>query len=144
MTAVTESEIRSSRGPGVAQQDSPAVPTRTRARIPVTQSIGKISQVQAAIKLAARRWWVWTERPASLATAWRLSAVQSSRTPGNSAVLRTLWTISNRSDRLAVFALALLLPTFLTGPLRWIVQRPTRRVGLYLILAATAVAWLTT
>lgn len=144
MATVTDSEIRSSQPDPRGEGENPAARVRTRASIPVTLRIGKISDVRSAIKLAARRWWLWTARPASLATTWRLSAVDPKRVPGNSRLLRLLWTGSNRSDRLAVFALLLLCPTVLTGPLRWIVQRPTRRVGLYLVLAVyAAILWLT-
>jgi hypothetical protein len=48
------------------------------------------------------------------------------------------WLVSNWTDRLILFLLILVAPTGLQGPLRWIVQRPTRRVGLYVVLGLLA------
>ena len=64
------------------------------------------------------RWWVFTARPMSLRAAWRLSgAVDARRVPAGSPIATALWWWSNRTDRLLLFALAILAPTVLTGPL---------------------------
>jgi hypothetical protein len=85
------------------------------------------------------RWWVFTSRPVSLRAAWRLSGVvDARRVPGGSPVLAGVWWWSNRTDRLVLFALVVLAPTVLTGPLLWCAARPTRRAGLYLVLAGLA------
>lgn len=146
MTAsVTEREIPSGVNGRAPQVDSPAVSTRAGARIPVTKSSRKISTgvavVKAATVRAARRWWMWTARPASLATAWRLSGVDGTRIPLRNGFLNRMWLVSNWTDRLCMFLLALAAPTFLTGPLRWIAARPTRRLGFYLLAAVFAVAF---
>ncbi|WP_344613385.1 hypothetical protein [Dactylosporangium salmoneum] len=78
----------------------------------------------------------------SIRALWRLSAVDNTRIPAQSGTLHTLWQVSNWTDRLLMFALILLLPTALTGPLRWIAVRPTRRVGFYLVAAALTVTYL--
>jgi hypothetical protein len=148
MTATaTRSEIRSPHNGRVPNLDSPAVSTRARARIPVTKSDRKLSRVRVSgllgsARTGARRWWVWTSRPSSLRAAWRLSQVDEKRIPGKSGALRTLWKISNWSDRLVLFGLVMLAPTWGSGPLRWIAARPTRRWGFYIVLAAGAVVYL--
>lgn len=147
MTAlVTEREIRSGVNGCRPQVDSPAVSTRARASIPVTQRVdkirrGRVAQVRAGLVRAFRRWWVWTSRPASLATAWRLSGVDDTRIPLRNNLLGRLWLVSNWTDRLFMFALALVAPTVLTGPLRWLAARPTRRLGFYVLAAVFAVAF---
>ncbi len=138
MTTVTHGEILSTRNGRVPKLDSPAVPARAGARIPVTLSA---RNVRVAIGRSARRWWVWTSRPSSLAVAWRLSRVDPKRLPAGSGALPGLWALSNWSDRLVWFALLLVAPTFVQGPLRWLAQRPTRRWGFYLVAAALAVAF---
>lgn len=140
MTATaTEREIRSPQNGRVPRLDSPAAPARAGARIPVTV---RVRNRVVAARRAGRRWWAWTARPASLAAAWRLSTVDPKRIPGNSGLLRTLWQLSNATDRLAMFALTLTAPTLVQGPLRYIAQRPTRRWAFYLITAALLAAWL--
>jgi hypothetical protein len=86
------------------------------------------------------RWWVFTARPMSLRAAWRLSGVvDTKRIPGGSSVAAALWWWSNRTDRIALFALAILAPTVLTGPLLWCAARPSRRWGLYVALGGLLV-----
>jgi hypothetical protein len=127
--------------------DSPAVRTHARASVEVTKRdrqiggavVKRLGSVRVGAARGARRWWVWTGRPASLATSWRLSFVDETRIPLKSGGLNIAWQVSNWTDRLFMFALILAAPTFLQGPLRWIATRPTRRLGFYL-LAVTAVA----
>jgi sterol desaturase/sphingolipid hydroxylase (fatty acid hydroxylase superfamily) len=140
-TVTTDGEIPSTPKPGGPPVDSPAVSTRARARVPVTVGIGN---VLATVRGTWSRWWAWTARPLSLRATWHLSRVDSRRVPGDSTLLRVLWRLSNTTDRLLMFALVLTAPTFLTGPLRWLVARPTRRWGLYLTVAVFAVALLVT
>jgi hypothetical protein len=120
--------------------DSPSVRVAARARVTTTQrnpARGK-RRVWTAVRTAAAGWWVWTSRPASLRTMWRLSAVTWARVPLRSGPLLLVWRVSNWTDRLAMFALVLLAPTCLTGPLRWLSTRPTRRFAFYLLGAITA------
>lgn len=148
-TTTTQGEIRSGINGHPAPWDSPPVRARARASLDVTHRDDKISgglvrkvrSVLVAAALGARRWWVWTGRPASLATSWRLSGVDDTRIPLKVGALNIAWQVSNWTDRLFMFALVLAAPTFLTGPLRWIATRPTRRLGFYLLAAATAVAY---
>lgn len=139
MTAVTtEREIRSPQNGRVPRIDSPAVSARARARIPITERADKI---RASAGLGLRRWWAWTARPLSLRAAWASSTVAARRLPGDSPPLRVLWVLSNGTDRLVMFALVLIAPTGLQGPLRWLACRPTRRWGFYLVLAVLAVIY---
>jgi len=149
MTTVTDREILSGVNGHRPLVDSPAVSTRARASIEVTKRDRKIGgavakrlgSVGATTARGARRWWVWTGRPASLATSWRLSFVDETRIPLKSGWLNIAWQVSNWTDRLFMFALILAAPTFLQGPLRWIATRPTRRLGFYVLAAASAVAF---
>lgn len=141
MTAtVTGREIRSGVN-GHRPTLNAAVRAPARARIPVTESTGKIRQLVAVARLAARRWWAWTARPLSLRAAWRLGAADMRRVPLRHVGLARLWQVSNATDRVVMFALVLLVPTVLTGPLRWLAARPTRRVGFYLLVAASVVTF---
>jgi hypothetical protein len=135
---VTPREIRSPQNGRVPKLDSPAVSTRARARIPVTVRIGNLV---GEVRLAGRRWWAWTARPLSLRAMWALSAIDEKRIPGKSTGLRLLWKVSNYSDRLAMFGLVAVAPTFLAGPLRWLVVRPTRRWGFYIVTTVLAVTY---
>lgn len=137
----TPREIRSPQNGRVPTLDSPAVPARAGARVPITQRIGKIL---AAAKTGFARWWAWTSRPLSLRAAWALSAVDPARIPNKSGILRALWRISNATDRIILFALTMLAPTCVTGPLRWLALRPTRRYGLYLTLLALTTTYIIT
>ena len=142
MTTLTEREVPAKTNGALPRLNSPAVRAPARARIPITQRADKISGAAGSITAGWSRWWGFTARPLSLRALWRLSAVDRTRAPANSAGLAAAWHISNWSDRPIMFALILLAPTGLTGPLRWIAQRPTRRVGLYLTLAALTAAYL--
>jgi hypothetical protein len=142
MTTVTGREIPAKTNGALPRLNSPAVRAPARARVPITQRVGKISAGAGSITAGWRRWWGFTARPMSLRALWRLSTVDRQRIPGKSGALLILWHISNWTDRLAMFALILALPTGLTGPLRWAAQRPTRRVGLYLVIAALVAVYL--
>lgn len=80
-------------------------------------------------------WWGWTSRPTSLRAAWRASAVNRDRIPLGSTPFGLIWRLSNWTDRLLFFALVMIAPTALTGPLRWLAARPTRRWAFYLLAA---------
>lgn len=134
-TTVTEREIRSPHNGRVPQLDSPPAPARAGARVPVTLSFSK---AWTAARSTCASWWVWTARPAPLTDLWAASAVDTKRIPANVGVLRIAWQVSNWTDRLVMFAVIAAAPTFLTGPLRWLAARPTRRWAFYLILAAFA------
>ncbi|MEU8158068.1 hypothetical protein AB0B94_30815 [Micromonospora sp. NPDC048986] len=136
-TLVTEREIRSPRNGRVPKLDSPAVSTRARARVRLTDRVGN---PVLTIKAGARRWWLWTARPLSLRASWALSAIDPKRIPGCSDALFLLWRISNATDRLLMFGLVLIAPSVLQGPLRYIAARPTRRWGFYLVLASLLAA----
>lgn len=138
-TTTTEREILSPRNGRAPKLDSPAVSTRARARIGLTERVGKLL---AAVRLGCCRWWAWTARPLSLRATWALSAIDAKRIPGKAGALRVLWKLSNATDRLLMLGLVLAAPTFLTGPLRWLAVRPTRRWGFYLVSAAMAAIYL--
>ncbi|MER7331729.1 MULTISPECIES: hypothetical protein [unclassified Micromonospora] len=134
-TTVTEREIRSPINGRVPKLDSPPAPARAGARVPVTLSFSK---AWSAVRAGCCSWWAWTARPASLSGLWAASAVDTKRIPANAGPLRAAWQVSNWTDRLLMFAVIAVAPTFLTGPLRWLAARPTRRWAFYLVLAAFA------
>lgn len=103
----------------------------------------RVGAIGASLRRAGGRWWVWTSQPASLATTWRESAVAKARVPLGSGPLVLVWRISNWTDRLLMFGLILAAPTFLTGPLRWLAARPTRRFAFYTLGGIVAVLVLT-
>lgn len=142
MTAtVTQRDIPARTFGGVPEIDSPAVSTRARARIPATESADKISDATGSIKSAAAAWWGFTAQPSSLTDLWSASAVDTKRIPGKHGGLTVAWQVSNWTDRLIMFAFITVLPTFLTGPLRWLAARPTRRWAFYLVTAALAAVY---
>jgi hypothetical protein len=130
---VTQSETLPNRPGRERGADSPSERAPARARLSVTVGNGK--DLAVAAQAALRRWWVWTSRPPSLAATWRLSAVHPDRVPNGDGLALTVWRLSNATDRLAMFALVLVAPTVLQGPLRWLLARPSRRWGFYLITA---------
>jgi hypothetical protein len=129
----TQRDVRSDRGGGVRDPDSPAVRAGARANIPVTDSEIKLGD---RVRQGAASWWLLTAEPMTLRALWTASGVDRKRIPRDSTTLRVLWHVSNWTDRLVMFALLAITPTFMTGPLRWSAARPARRVGLHLTLAA--------
>ena len=138
-TPTTQRENLSRHNGTVPKVDSPAVSARARARIATTQRDSNRER-QTGRRLAA--WWAWTAQPASLNALWQASSVDPKRIPAANLALRWACHASNWTDRLLMFAIIALLPTFATGPLRWCAERPTRRYGLYLTLAALTAAYL--
>jgi len=122
-----------------------APPTRAeRASRPPRPPRPPRRPVKVAARVGLSRWWAYTSRPSSWRAAWRLSAVTKRRIPLASAPLSALWHLSNYTDRLIMFGLVMVAPTFLTGPLRWIAARPTRRWAFYLMVGAVASTYLPT
>jgi len=132
---VTDSDVLTRSLTGARVADSPSVRVAARARIATTA--GKrppaVKAVWVGVGRAAAGWWVWTARPVSLRVLWRLSAVTPARVPLRSGPLTWVWRVSNSTDRLVMFALVLAAPTVLTGPLRWLAARPSRRFAFYLL-----------
>lgn len=84
---------------------------------------------------AITSWWAWIAEPMSLAEGWRRSGVViAARVPAGSSLAAWCWWWSNRTDRVLLFAVLMITPTFLNGPVLWCAERPTRRWGLYLVL----------
>jgi hypothetical protein len=115
-----------------------SVPTRARVIIRTAEYWRKvIERVRTIFRTAdagLRRWWAWTDRPPSLRACWRLSRVDEARVPRGDRGLTAGWTVANGIERLLVFALLLVAPSFAQPLLRWCVMRPTRRAGLWLAL----------
>ena len=138
--AITDRVFRSDRG-GEGPADEPGadspyasahVPTRARARIALTQR-------SARFRRAVAGWWLLTARPMSIQDAWRASCqVEPERIPLRSRPLRLAWRWSNRTDRVLLFALGLLVPSALMGPLLWVAARPSRRLGFWAVALALA------
>lgn len=133
MQTVTESEMRSDHNGRVPEVDSPAVRADARANVPVTDSGIKRGD---RIRVGVTSWWLLAAEPMTLRELWAASGVDRKRIPRDNLPLRVLWHVSNWTDRLLMFALIAVAPTIATGPLRWCAARPTRRIGLYLTLAA--------
>ncbi|WP_213004715.1 hypothetical protein [Paractinoplanes toevensis] len=131
--------MRSDRTEGVRNPDSPAVRAPARTRVTVTDGEIKLGD---RVRQAFTSWWLLTAEPMTLRALWTASGVNRKRIPADNGALHALWHVSNWTDRLAMFALIGITPTFLTGPLRWCAVRPTRRIGLYLTLAALTGAYL--
>jgi hypothetical protein len=144
-TTTTQRENLSPHNGRVPVVDSPAVRARARARIAATHSDRnrfRLAGFLTARKVSVPHWRTWAIRPGVLRDLWNSSAVDPKRIPDNSSVLRSAWLVSNWTDRLLLLAVITLLPTPASRPLRWTVQRPTRRYGLYLTVVALAAAYL--
>jgi hypothetical protein len=141
--AVTHRVFRSSGGvekvdPPIADNayESARPPTRARARLTVTHRIDRWVDITRS---AAGSWWLLTTRPLSMRAAWKASRlVDPHRVPLRSRPLQLAWRWSNRTDRILLFALALLAPSCLMGPLLWVAARPSRRLGFWLVVLALA------
>lgn len=140
MTATTtQREILSPHNGRVPEVDSPAVRARARASLTITDSeIKKGDRISRAVA----GWWGLHVQPLSAADVWALSKVDPARIPLNAGLLRALWLVSNWTDRLAVFAVIQIAPTFLQAPLRFLAVRPTRRWALYLTTLTLAALYL--
>jgi hypothetical protein len=145
-SVTTQREIVSEKERGPQKGDSPAVSTRARARIPATDGDRNTKTPGVSrehrLRAWAAAWWVWTSKPPSLRQLWIMSRVDPRRVPGDIPLLRILWHLSNWTDRLLLFVLVLIAPTWLAGPVRWLAPRPFRRYGLYLCLLGLTLAHL--
>jgi hypothetical protein len=138
--AVTDRVFRSDRG-GPEPPDQPGAdsPYERRASRILTRARPRLTDRSARIRHAAGTWWLLTVRPMSIQEAWRASrTVDPGRIPARSRPLQLVWRWSNRTDRLLLFALALLAPSALMGPLLWVAARPARRLGFWAIVLALA------
>jgi hypothetical protein len=122
--------------PGPRIDPNTAVSTRARVIISIAEYWGKvigwIRRIFDAAGVNARRWWVWTDRPPSLRTIWRLSAYDPQRVPAGNTTFGAVWVVANGTERLLMFALVVFAPGFVQPLLRWCFQRPARRLGLWL------------
>ncbi|MES2343819.1 MAG: hypothetical protein V4597_19290 [Pseudomonadota bacterium] len=125
-----------------ARPARPVKPPKAKTTRPPKAPRAPRKPARVAARIGARRWWLLTSRPTSLAAMWRLSAVNRDRIPLGSAPLGLIWRLANWTERLIFFCLVALAPTVLTGPLRWLAARPTRRWAFYLVTAAIAATFL--
>ncbi len=133
MTAPTaQRELHDPINGRVPDLDSPAVRARARASMPVT---GR-DRNEKADRSTRKGWSAWTAVPDSLQQAWVQSSLDPKRIPAGNGGLKVLWLVSNWTDRLLWFAVALIAPAGLTGAVRWAAQRPTRRWATLIVLAA--------
>lgn len=65
---------------------------------------------------------------------WHLSGFDPARVHKGNVGLASTWKVMNGTERLAMFVLIVVAPGFLQPLLRWVFQRPTRRVGFWLAL----------
>lgn len=95
----------------------------------------KIADAASNAGAAFATWWGFVREPMAVAEAWKASnVIDARRVPANSQLLAVAWWWSNRTDRVLLFAILMVLPTFLNGPLLWCAVRPSRRIGLYAVL----------
>jgi hypothetical protein len=84
------------------------------------------------------------ERPISLREAWRASATeQATRIPGESDLLAFVWWVDNRilsRPLLFLLTLTLMVLAMAIGGLLWVVQRPSRRLGMTVVALLVGVA----
>lgn len=119
----------------VALDDDPPLAESGEAEKPRSRVKDRV----AAAKSEAAVWWGFVTRPLSVAEAWRRSGdLDAQRIPAESGLLAHLWYWLNRSERILLFLLILVL-TFLTGTLLWCVARPSRRWGLYIVVVVVFV-----
>ena len=138
--AVTDRVFRSDRG-GQKPIDEPGAdsPYERRAARILTRARPRFTERSARFRRAVAGWWLLTARPMSIQDAWQASgAVEPERIPLRSRPLRLAWRWSNRTDRVLLFALGLLIPSCLMGPLLWVAARPTRRLGFWAVALALA------
>lgn len=124
---------------GVAVPDDPTASTSGTddQAAPVEEDSPKTNAVKAAVAKTAdafTSWWGFVARPMSIREAWRLSGViDARRIPDRSNLLANLWWIANRTERILLFLLVLVL-TFVLGSILWCSVTPTRRLGLYTVV----------
>lgn len=100
----------------------------------------RASKLKVKTRDAATGWWGYIARPMSVQEAWKLSGVIDVRRIAAEsdtkifALLYWIWYFLNRVERPLVFMLLGILPTWANGPLLWCAVRPTRRIGLYIVL----------
>jgi hypothetical protein len=136
--AVTDRVFRSD-GRGEEPVDEPGAdsPYERRATRILTRARPRLAERSARFRRAAAGWWLLTARPMSIQDAWRASgAVEPERIPLRSRPLRLAWRWSNRTDRVLLFALGLLVPSCLVGALLWVAARPSRRLGFWAVALA--------
>lgn len=126
-------------GQPAAPAETPTKPAATEAPTAVIEAVDPEPTPRKKLKdraaAAVTTWWGFVRQPMSLRQAWKLSGiVDPRRIPGESNLLATLWWWSNRTDRILLFAVLLILPTSLNGPVLWCAVRPTRRWGMYAVL----------
>lgn len=142
MTAVDNTTGPAPGGP----VDTPAEPENDTTRKAAAAAAIK-DKVTAAQKRAGS-WKGFVANPMSVQEAWELSwIIDKRRIPDDSNWMYWWWWLSNRSDRVLLFGLLMILPTALNKPVLLMATRPTRRWGMYLVVflmlvvlpAATAV-----
>lgn len=96
-------------------------------------------RVRQATATAAATWLGFYRQPPSVRDAWYLSeSMDRARIPAESGLLAAAWWIANWTERIVLFAVVLLLLVLAATGL-WIVARPARRIGLYIVLAVVFV-----
>ncbi len=96
---------------------------------------GLLNRLRARIAAAISNWWGFVAEPMSVPEAWRESGrIVEHRIPADSKLLAFLWAVDNHSGRPFLFALLGILPTWANGPLLWCAVKPSRRLGLYVVV----------
>jgi hypothetical protein len=114
--------------PAAYTSQAPTDPQRTDVTVEPTPD----DQIKTGDSLHRRIY----RQPPSSRDAWEMSsAIDSRRIPGDSGRLNGLWWALNRSERVALFAVivVLLAPV---ATLLYCACRPARRAGLYIVIAA--------
>jgi len=125
------------------------VDTVTEPEDSKTSAAAAVKEKAAAVLTRAGGWRGFVTHPMPVKEAWERSwIIDRRRIPADSSWWYWWWYWSNRTDRILLFGVLMILPTALNKPVLYAAQRPTRRWGMYLVVfcllvilpAATAVA----
>lgn len=95
----------------------------------------KVVDKATAVGAAFGNWWGFIARPISVAEGWHRSGdLIAANVPANSEIVAWLWWASNQADRIILFLLLMVAPTFLNGPILWCASHAARRWGVYLVV----------
>lgn len=120
-------------------QVSTRASTRARARIADTLRDGKIGRLGVVVAGDARRWWLVTAEPPSLAD-WKRSTTPAATVP-DSPVLRAGWVAVAWTLGLPLRVASMLL-FLVAAAMAWLSTHPLRVLAFLLVAAALVSYWL--
>lgn len=142
-TAVhTDRDVLPVEPPPGSETDSPPARARARTSIGITERVRKILNKIRSASTWFTTWWGWIYQPPTLRATWDESGrIVARRIPpwANRRRLLFWWKVSNKTERLLLFVLIAITPLCLQAVIRPAAERPTRRIGLYVVLLALTV-----